>query len=564
MKLLSWMLLSVWTSSSSILIRQRYTFVSGFATSCLPTRYQRYSTLSHYFSPSSMYNNKRNHPIAMMEQHIQSKRARTEGANIETAKLSRLSPYERRMGEKISICSKCMGEGKIRAPLSKKARARHIQMQQSSIESGDHVSKTDMQPQMKPCRVCDGSGLITSPLPSESTTETDQTMVGNHEMKNTDGQSIQHPLSVAIVGGGIGGIALAAALQHRHIPCVVYERDTSFEERKQGYGLTMQQGARALRSLGFFSFSDDNDKNGDNSGSNVKFGIHSTRHKVHKPDGTVVGEWGMKVWGGRHEKGRKHAKRQNAHISRQNLRKVLIEMLQPGTIQWGYKFMGYNDGEKTSHLNLTFQRRGPECGEEDTFTTSATVLVGCDGIRSAVRASKLGEDVAPLRYLGCIVILGIVASPNSELTDGETVFQTADGVTRLYAMPFAEAGDHGNDCEVGDRGLSMWQLSFPMEESEATELSRLGPSALKAEALKRCGQWHDPIPSLLSETKEHLITGYPCYDRALVDKQVFREGCNDTPASACSSFVTMLGDAAHPMSPFKGQVCTYSMSLFEI
>ena len=212
------MLLSVWTSSSSILIRQRYTFVSGFATSCLPTRYQRYSTLSHYFSPSSMYNNKRNHPIAMMEQHIQSKRARTEGANIETAKLSRLSPYERRMGKKISICSKCMGEGKIRAPLSKKARARHKQMQQSSIESGDHVSKTDMQPQMKPCRVCDGSGLITSPLPSESTTETDQTMVGNHEMKNTDGQSIQHPLSVAIVGGGIGGIALAAALRPTWAP----------------------------------------------------------------------------------------------------------------------------------------------------------------------------------------------------------------------------------------------------------------------------------------------------------------------------------------------------------
>jgi len=396
---------------------------------------------------------------------------------------------------------------------------------------------------------------------------------------------------VAIVGGGIGGIALAAALQHRGVPCAVYERDASFEERNQGYGLTMQQGARALRSLGFFSLSDndddDDDDNEEEEGSfdeggggsttttpgRATFGIHSTRHVVHRPCGTVVGEWGMRVWGGRFEKrGRGHAKRQNAHISRQNLRRMLLGMLRPGTVRWGHALTGYSrriesgiddgggGGGSNLNLDLTFRRRGPVC-DDDVFTTSATVLVGCDGIRSAVRAKKLGDDAAPLRYLGCIVVLGIAASPDSGLTDGETVFQTADGVTRLYAMPYAPVGEDVSaiaggilDRPTKHRGLSMWQLSFPMEEDEAKMLSQLGPTALKAEALKRCGRWHDPIPALLSQTPEDLITGYPCYDRATIEKVLFRAGCRAPETAAADPFVTMLGDAAHPMSPFKGEL----------
>eukprot|EP00579_Thalassiosira_antarctica_P007100 CAMPEP_0201890678 /NCGR_PEP_ID=MMETSP0902-20130614/32735_1 /ASSEMBLY_ACC=CAM_ASM_000551 /TAXON_ID=420261 /ORGANISM="Thalassiosira antarctica, Strain CCMP982" /LENGTH=627 /DNA_ID=CAMNT_0048421605 /DNA_START=407 /DNA_END=2290 /DNA_ORIENTATION=- len=509
-------------------------------------------------------------------------KTRYRGMSSSSEELQERSLYERKIGKIISTCSNCLGEGNYRK-LSKKARAHRKRMRQNNnsensgerdITSNDTASQ--QPPMLKPCPVCDGSGLIAIP-PSESNNEREQT-------KNSEAPQVH----VAIVGGGIGGIALAVALQQRRIPCVVYERDMSFEERKQGYGLTMQQGARALMSLGFFSFSD-NDKNDNDSSTNnqegsdyatecdkkskPQLGIHSTKHVVHKPDGTIVGEWGMKVWGGRFEKnGRKHAKRQNAHISRQNLRKLLMDMLLPGTIKWGYKFIGYSDrscksedGNANSNLKLTFQRRISECQGteeecEEEFTTNATIIVGCDGIRSAVRAKKLGNDVAPLRYLGCIVILGIATSPDSALTDGETVFQTADGVTRLYAMPFAPPGEEpsaidGSDFhqDTSDRGLSMWQLSFPMEERDAKHLSQLGPSALKAEALKRCSQWHDPIPQLLSQTSEDLITGYPCYDRALVDRAVFREGCNAPGIVTGNPFVTMLGDAAHPMSPFKGQ-----------
>jgi hypothetical protein len=42
---------------------------------------------------------------------------------------------------------------------------------------------------------------------------------------------------IAIVGGGIGGLALAIALRRRGVQCTVYERDSSFDVRPQGAGV---------------------------------------------------------------------------------------------------------------------------------------------------------------------------------------------------------------------------------------------------------------------------------------------------------------------------------------
>jgi 2-polyprenyl-6-methoxyphenol hydroxylase-like FAD-dependent oxidoreductase len=81
-----------------------------------------------------------------------------------------------------------------------------------------------------------------------------------------------------------------------------------------------------------------------------------------------------------------------------------------------------------------------------------------------------------------------------------------------------------------------------MPEEEAKALSAKGAQALKAEARRRC-PWHEPIPQILAATQQELISGYPVYDRALLEAEMLAKGNN----------VTLLGDAAHPMSPFKGQ-----------
>ena len=75
------------------------------------------------------------------------------------------------------------------------------------------------------CQHCAGSGLVDS----ESFLELNN----------------NYP-HIAIVGGGIGGVALAVACLHRGIPYTLYERDESFDARSQGYGLTLQQASKAI------------------------------------------------------------------------------------------------------------------------------------------------------------------------------------------------------------------------------------------------------------------------------------------------------------------------------
>lgn len=387
------------------------------------------------------------------------------------------------------VCDDCKGLGK-KYRVVKNAKKRKTATEQTPENTETKAPKYHLEN----CVTCNGKGInpFQKPLVADST---------------------QYP-HVAIIGGGIGGVALAVACLHRGIPFTLYERDDSFNARSQGYGLTLQQASKAMAGLGIL---------------NLQAGVVSTKHVVHTPEGKVVGEWGMRKW---MEINPNAAPRKNnihnIHIARQELRLALLNQLGQHTqIKWGHQLTDIKtiDGNQNE---LTF------LVDDKEQHTTADLVVGADGIRSAVRKMKIGDDTTPLQYLGCIVILGIcplsaLQHIQSPLLDSATVFQTANGHERIYIMPY-------------DAQSVMWQLSFPMDEEEAKALSAKGPVALKEEAIRRLN-WHEPIPTILKATQATQISGYPVYDRTLLQPALLK---NVGP-------VTLIGDAAHPMSPFKGQ-----------
>ena len=86
--------------------------------------------------------------------------------------------------------------------------------------------------------------------------------------------------TVCIIGGGVGGLAAAAALHDQGIACLVFERDASLEARRAGYGMTLSSDERGpLAHLKILQRCRELD-------------CASTAHWVFAGDGSVLGYYG--------------------------------------------------------------------------------------------------------------------------------------------------------------------------------------------------------------------------------------------------------------------------------
>ena len=328
--------------------------------------------------------------------------------------------------------------------------------------------------------------------------------------------------TIVVSGGGIGGAACAVALQKQGFSVFVLESDTGFDSRKQGYGLTVQ-GTDLRDGLGIDLAKDD---------------APSTSHYTFQSDGSILGFYG-EAFGkkncaaskSKQSGGNSTSSARFAHVPRQILRLRMLEQVQEGTIKWGCKMKSFavKDDCKNPGVTVTL---------DDGSTIDACLLIGSDGIFSTTRRLlnlKQGSNKPDtLTYVGLVVSLGIVYDTEFTVSLAkERIFETVDGSARIYAMPFTT-------------NSTMWQLSFPCGEEEAKLYSK-DVKKLKSKLLELTNTWHEPVPSMLLRTELENMSGYPVYDRDPLEPDTLR------PPNQLNRRVTLMGDAAHPMTPFKAQ-----------
>jgi len=298
-------------------------------------------------------------------------------------------------------------------------------------------------------------------------------------------------MTIAIVGAGLGGLALARVLHVNGIDAVVYEREPSRDSRGQGGMLDIHSGQRALREAGLIE----------------QFRAIARAEgqdlRLLEPDGTLLLQ----------EDTPDDAPLERPEVDRADLRNLLLDSLPGRAVRWGHAF------EHADNRLLHFT---------DGSSAAYDLLVGADGADSRVRA--LLTDARPAHTGQHVIELGI-----------PDIDRTHPGLAAMIGRGNYWVLGHGQSLSAqrnGD-GRARVYLSFyhTAEDWLATSGIPFGdPAAARAQLTGLFAGWDSRFTALIAACDDTILP------RSIATLPVgltwpSRPG------------VTLLGDAAHLMPP---------------
>ncbi|WP_433336580.1 FAD-dependent monooxygenase [Spirillospora sp. CA-294931] len=294
--------------------------------------------------------------------------------------------------------------------------------------------------------------------------------------------------AAAVVGGGIGGLTAGVALRRAGVDVTVHERAADLSRIQSGGGLMLWHNAvRALRHLGL-----------EDRLTAIGHPIHTQEFRSWRgrrlaswPVGKLTERLGVGVFA----------------VSRPELHRMLV-----GAVGEDLRLGARCDGVTFEDKGATARIGGDELRPD--------LLVGADGLRSAVRAALMPYEPPP-RYVGYTAWQGVVPDPGVE----PGVFVNIWGRGRRFVYyPLAD-------------GLVYWDAIT--SDKVARRMDSLGRSGGEIVREQFSG-WPHPVPALIDATPPEDITPISIFDR------------DPVPRWSTDS-VTLLGDAAHPMAFNLGQ-----------
>ena len=313
---------------------------------------------------------------------------------------------------------------------------------------------------------------------------------------------MEKPLRIAVVGGGIAGLALALGLHRHGIAARVYEAAPEIGEI--GVGITLlPHGMREIAALGL---ADQVLAAGIENRESAFFNRFGQRIYA-EPRGKLAGYPQPEV--GIH-RGRLHG----------ILLAAVRERLSADTVICDHHFAGLE--QDANEVTLQFNRTSDGTAHPPI---TADIVVACDGVNSAVR--KLFYPDESLAFTGINTWRGVTR--RKPILDGRTYMRIGSIKTgKIVVYPIVDCADGSGDQLIN------WIAEIETDRNNRNDWNQKGDRADFLpiyESFKF--DWLD-VGKLIRDAD--TVLEYPMVDKDPIDRWTFDR-------------VTFAGDAAHPMYP---------------
>jgi 2-polyprenyl-6-methoxyphenol hydroxylase-like FAD-dependent oxidoreductase len=295
---------------------------------------------------------------------------------------------------------------------------------------------------------------------------------------------------VAIIGAGPVGLAFARLLQQEGMNVKVYERDVNEHYRIKGGTLDLlkDMGQIVFEKAGLLSAYFDN--------------ARPTARRMADIHGNII---------------QTLPSSDNPEIDRNDLRRILLQSLQPGSVFWDRKFVSLREQKGTLLLHF-----------ENGSVETADLVVGANGIMSILR--KMITAV-PTRYTGTVAVTGEISDyesscPNFKKICGEDKIIARDGRVFFLSQPKTNGELYYYACF---RQSENWVKDNGLNFNDNKQISNFLNDL--------CPDWNIAYKELFAATSEFTLL--PLYQVPLENWQPHKN-------------ITLIGDAAHGMPPYAG------------